>query len=89
MKECTGKKYCDCAREAMDRGANRDWVDGTEETCPFRTITPKLGDKYAENFEQHVKEIVSNTKPESVPSPKGEQETRDNPIIELGQNVYG
>jgi len=34
--KCTGEKYCDCAREAMKRGANRDWVDGTEDDCPFR-----------------------------------------------------
>jgi hypothetical protein len=34
---CNGKEYCDCAGEAMKRGANRDWVDGLEDQCQFRT----------------------------------------------------
>lgn len=34
-KKCAGKKYCDCAHEAMKRGANRDWVDETERDCQF------------------------------------------------------
>lgn len=33
--KCTGKKYCDCAKEAMAGGANRNWVDGLENDCPY------------------------------------------------------
>jgi archaellum component FlaC len=32
--DCHGKKYCDCAKEAFDRKANRDVVDGLEDHCP-------------------------------------------------------
>jgi hypothetical protein len=33
-KNC--KEYCNCAAEAMARGANRDWVDGTQDKCPLK-----------------------------------------------------
>lgn len=34
-KNCKGKKYCDCAKEAMVSGANRDVVDGLNDGCKF------------------------------------------------------
>lgn len=30
------KEYCNCAREAMKSGANRDWVDQTQDECPLK-----------------------------------------------------
>ncbi len=44
------KVFCTCAKEAMARGANRDWVDGLEDQCPHRStnlepaepVVPKL-----------------------------------------------
>ena len=35
-KNC--KEYCNCAAEAMARGASRDWVDGTQDQCPLRPL---------------------------------------------------
>lgn len=36
MTNC--KVFCNCASEAMKRGANRDWVDGLENECPLKPI---------------------------------------------------
>lgn len=33
---CNGSKFCDCAKQAMTNGANRDWVDQTEDNCKFK-----------------------------------------------------
>jgi len=30
------KTYCNCAEEAMESGASRDWVDGTQDNCPLK-----------------------------------------------------
>lgn len=31
---CDGKEYCQCAKDAMSRGANRDIVESYERNCP-------------------------------------------------------
>lgn len=31
---CDGKEYCQCSKEAMSRGANRDIVESYERNCP-------------------------------------------------------
>lgn len=31
---CDGKEYCQCSKEAMSRGANRDIVESYEKNCP-------------------------------------------------------
>lgn len=38
-EKCKDKKYCDCAKEAFARRANRDVVDGYEDHCPHRKIS--------------------------------------------------
>jgi hypothetical protein len=39
-RSCGGEQYCDCAKGAFERKANRDVVDGYEACCPFRKREP-------------------------------------------------
>jgi len=43
LVNCNGSKFCDCAKQAMADGANRDWVDGLESGCKFK-VHPVLGE---------------------------------------------
>jgi len=49
-QESKCKEYCNCAREAMQEGANRDWVDGIQDKCP---LIPKQ-EPVKEKFEEQV-----------------------------------
>jgi hypothetical protein len=75
-KESNCKEYCNCAEEAMKRGASRDWVDGTQDNCPLK---PKQELVPVVQVMQEIKEAVERI----TKQPTSIEEAAESYAIEL------
>ena len=59
-QESKCKEYCNCAREAIKSGANRDWVDGIQDNCPLKPKQePVNAFEYIEFMKKQYKQPTS------------------------------